>query len=293
MIRSEEGRGGYIAGGTFLGMARRVPYDYLVDITGLGLGRIRQEQGEIHLGATATIQELATSAIVEAPHLHLLGQAARSVAGRQIRNMATVAGYLISGHLLADLPAALLVMKAELITVEAGEGFGSQRGFGIEEKSGIEERRVLLENYYADRSLQERRKRGWLVTEVVFPAPPPESRGIFIKFARTQNDVAIANLACLARVHQGHFVEVRLALSAAVKRPVRLMAVERFLQGQPAVGQTYREAAGMAIGKLSLLENVRASRAYRAEVIPVLVRRALRACAEGHEATVAGTGGQH
>jgi len=265
MIASAGGRAGYIAGGTFLGSARQVPYDTLVDITGLGLDAIEQREDRISLGATVTIQDLAESDIVRMPRLELLGRAARSVAGQQIRNMATVAGDLLSGYLLADLPAALLVLGAELIAAQAGPDTG-----------GDERRRIPLEEYYVSRS--ERRPGDWLVTEVDFPLPPPEARGAFIKFARTEHDAAVADVACLARVDGGRFRDVRLALSAAVNRPRRLTAAERFLEDRPADPESCRAAAERAMEDLTLLGNVRASRAYRAGVVPVLIRRALLTC---------------
>jgi carbon-monoxide dehydrogenase medium subunit len=266
MIAGAGGRAGYIAGGTFLGSARQVPYDTLVDITGLGLHAIEQQEDRVSLGATVTIQDLAESEIVRTPRLELLARAARSVAGQQIRNMATVAGDLISGYLLADLPAALLVLGAELVAAEAGPAAG-----------GDERRHISLEKYYTSRS--ERRPREWLVTEVVFPLPPPEARGAFIKFARTEHDAAVADVACLARVEEGRFRDVRLALSAAVNRPRRLTAAERFLEDRAADPESCRAAAERAMKDLTLLGNVRASRAYRAELVPVLIRRALQACA--------------
>jgi len=259
MIRSVEGRGGYIAGGTFLGMARQVPYDVLIDITGLGLGTITMDQEQVRLGATATIQDLADSDFARVPQLEFLGRAARSVAGRQIRNMATVAGNLISATLWADLPAALLVLGAELVI------------------AGTESRRIALDNYYSDRS--EKKPQGWLVTGIVFPLPPPEARGAFIKFARTAHDVAIADVACQARIDGGRFQEVRLAVSAAVSRPRRLSAAERFLENRPADTETCRAAAGRALENLPLLENIRAARAYREQVLPVLIERVLLECA--------------
>jgi len=263
MIRSLEGKPGYIAGGTFLGMARQLPFDVLIDITGLGLGTIEMDREQVRLGATATIQDLADSDIVSDPRLMLLGRAARSVAGRQIRNMATVAGNLVSATLLADLPAALLVLGAELIM------------------AGTESRRIPLVDYYSDRS--GRRPKDWLVTGIVFPLPPPEARGAFIKFARTANDVAIADVACWARVDRGRFQQVRLAVSAAVNRPRRLTAAERFLENRPADPETCRAAAERAMEDLSLLDNVRAKRSYRKQVLPVLIRRALLDCAGNGE----------
>ncbi len=263
MIGSAKGKGGYIAGGTFLGMARQVRYDVLVDITGLGFDHISRDTDRIRLGATAAIQDLAVSDIVRDPGLELLGRAAGSVAGRQIRNMATVAGDLVSGYLAADLPTPLLVLEAELVT------------------AGDEPEHIPLQDYYADRS--RKKPPDWLVTEIVFPVPPPESRGVFIKFARTEHDVAIADVACLARVVQGRFEEARLALSATVSRPLRLTAVERFLKDQPVREDVCRAAADLAMEGLSLLDNVRASRAYRAEVLPTLFRRVLLACAGNGE----------
>ena len=257
MIRSVAGRGGYIAGGTFLGMARQVPYDALIDITGLELGTIEMDQERVRLGATATIQDLADSDIAGFPQLKLLGRAARSVAGQQIRNMATVAGNLVSGYLSADLPAALLVLGAELVT------------------AGAEDGPIPLSEYYTSRSGKKSKQ---LVTEIVFPLPPPEARGAFIKFARTAHDVAIADVACLTRISQGRFQDVRLAVSAAVNRPRRLTAAERYLENRPADPEACRAAGERALEDLSLLDNVRAGRAYRKQLLPVLIRRALMDC---------------
>ena len=54
MVREGPGKGGFIAGGTTLGLARMLPYDYLVDIAGVGLNQIRKDGDGIHIGAATT-----------------------------------------------------------------------------------------------------------------------------------------------------------------------------------------------------------------------------------------------
>jgi carbon-monoxide dehydrogenase medium subunit len=258
MVREEPGNGGYIAGGTSLGMARMVPYDYLVDISGLGLNQIDRDGDMIRIGATATIHQLATSAIVAMPELEFLGRAARSVATRQIRNMATVGGDLVSGYPVADLPAAFLVLDAQL---SLG---GDERG------------QISLEDFFTGGGFGG--LDGALVTEIVFPVPPTASRGAFLKYARTENDVAIIDLACSVRMQQGKFARARVALGSTVARPTRLSAVEEFLRGKPGDEETVARAAQLAAEGLTVLDNIRGSQAYRTEMMSVLLRRMLLAC---------------
>lgn len=258
MVREGPGKGGFIAGGTSLGMARLMPYDYLVDIAGIGLDEIQEAGGLVRIGATATIQQLAASRIVQTPELRFLAQAALSVATRQIRNMATVGGDLVAGYPVADLPAAFLVLDAQL---------------GL---AGSEQEGVSLRDFLDPRV--SRGLNGGLVTEITFPVPPSGSQGVFIKFARTENDVAIFDLACLLSLKDGQFEEVRVALASAVPSPLRLTAVEEFLQGKPAQEKIVDQAAQLATEGLSILDNIRGSRIYRTQMIQVLLRRALMAC---------------
>jgi CO/xanthine dehydrogenase FAD-binding subunit len=260
MVRGGPGRGSFIAGGTMLGAAQAIPYDYLVDITGLGLNEIRKGGHLIHIGAAASIQQLATCPILETPSLRFLAQAAPSVATRQIRNMATVGGDLISGYPMVDLPAAFLVLDAQLGLV------------------GSDRTKLSLRDFYDSQSLG--RLKGDLLAEITFQVPPADFRGSFVKLARTQNDVALIDLACLVRSSQGQFQEVRVGLGSTVLRPLRLTAVEEFLPGRPVDGRTLAQAAGLATRNLAILDNFRGSRAYRTQMVQVLVRRSLMACAQ-------------
>ena len=258
MLREGPGKGGIIAGGTALGAARMMPYDYLVDITRIGLGQIRSEGDFVRVGSTATIQQLATASALQFPELRFLAQAALSVATRQIRNMATVGGDLVSGYPMADLPAAFLVLDTQLELVGADRATLALRDlFDPGVSKGVN---------------------GGLVTEIAFRLPPADSRGHFTKYARTENDVALLDLACLVRLRDGRFEEVRVGLGSAVLRPLRLGRVEDFLRGKPAENQYLTRAAELSIENLPILDNIRASRAYRTEMIQVFLRRGLRAC---------------
>ncbi len=258
MLRQGPGKGGFIAGGTSLGAARMVPYDYLVDITGLGLNKIQRDGGLISIGATTTIQDLAAAPLLQSQNLRFLSQAAGSVATRQIRNMATVAGNLVSGYPLADLPAAFLVLDAQLHLAGSDQAVISLRDFLYPSSS------VGLN--------------GSLVTAITFSPPSLDSRGSFHKLARTANDVAILDLACMVRSHRGRFEEVRLGLGSTVVHPLRLTAVEEFLRGKPVEHGILSRAVRLSTEGLPILDNLRGSRAYRTAMIHVLLSRALLEC---------------
>ncbi|MCK4271285.1 FAD binding domain-containing protein [bacterium] len=257
MVREGSGRGGFVAGGTSLGLARMVPYDYLVDITGIGLNEIRRDGESVRIGAAVTIGQLAISPVLAIGELQFLMQAVLSVATRQIRNMATVGGDLVSGYPMADLPAAFLVLEAKLSL------------------AGVDQETILLRDFL-DPAVS-RGLNGGLVTEIIFPVPPPDSRGTFIKFARTENDVALFDLACLVRLKGDQFEEVRVALGCTTPLPLRLTAMEEFLQGKRVQAKVVAQAVELATQDLPILDNIRGGRTYRKQMVGVLLRRTLLA----------------
>jgi CO/xanthine dehydrogenase FAD-binding subunit len=172
--------------------------------------------------------------------------------------MATVAGDLVSGYPMADLPAAFLVLEAQL------------------ELAGSDQAMVSLREFYDPQCSAG--LDGGLVTGISFREPSPGSRGWFCKMARTANDVAILDLACLVRFREGRFEEVRLGLGSTVLSPLRLAAVEEFLRGQRVEKKILSQAVQLSTEDLPILDNIRGSKAYRTAMIHVLLSKALLEC---------------
>jgi CO/xanthine dehydrogenase FAD-binding subunit len=101
----------YLAGGTFLlaGDRREKPAA-LIDIGAVLSAGIERRGDDLVIGAGATFQDLADSAVVPA----VLRAAARQMANRNVRNRATVGGNLGAGKTCASLVAPLLALDANV-----------------------------------------------------------------------------------------------------------------------------------------------------------------------------------
>lgn len=104
------GQGVLLAGGTRLtGRLRGI--EGLIDLQDLGLGQIEASDAGLIFGGTATLQGLVENAS-QLPED--LVRAARLEAGWNIRNMATVAGTIVTGDGRSPLLTVLLALDTEL-----------------------------------------------------------------------------------------------------------------------------------------------------------------------------------
>src|SRR5262245_2412809 len=104
-----------LAGGTrILGSPQEVPN--LLDLSALGLGGIRVEDGDLVVGSMATLQDLIDSPLAYVTTAGLLPEACRAhSASRMIRGMATLGGEAVWGAPDSDVAAALLALNAVFV----------------------------------------------------------------------------------------------------------------------------------------------------------------------------------
>ncbi|MEW6222269.1 MAG: FAD binding domain-containing protein [Candidatus Hadarchaeota archaeon] len=233
-----------VAGAT--SFTRQPKVSHLVGITRLGLGYIKADKNNIHIGAGATISDLEKS---EAAGLAsgILRAACSTLSDTPLRNMITVGGDIACRFPWANLPPALLVLDAEILT--AGR-----------------KRPVPLEKF-----LGARQKSSELIKEVVLPRSLP-GKGSFIKFARTKTDYSILTVAAYAEMAEQNISKVRLAVSGNC-RLGRLKKLEWELEGMAP--EAVESAVKNHLPSLPIYKSILASEDYMREVLGVLLRRAL------------------
>ena len=124
-LEKYQGKAQVVAGGTDVISQLRhrdLEVEALVDITRLPeIDAIKQDGDMISLGACATHAQTASSPLIR-EKAEILAKAAGSVGSPQIRNIATVAGNLVSGHPAADTSIPLLALNASaLIASKEGQ----------------------------------------------------------------------------------------------------------------------------------------------------------------------------
>lgn len=218
--------------------------------------------GALRFGALVTARRLETDDRVRArwPGLH---QAVVELGSIQVRHRATVAGNVCRASPSADtLPP--LIADAAVLHVHGAAG---DRPVAMEEFFTGPGRTVL--------------KPGEIVLQLRVPAPPPRSGRVYIKHGRRKAmELATVGVATsLALDGAGRVAQARIALGAVAATPLRARRAEAALIGERPSEALWARAGELAMDESRPISNVRASAAYRREMVGVLTRRALqRAC---------------
>ena len=109
----------------------------------------------------------------------------------------------------------------------------------------------------------------------------------FQKFGRTETDIAVVNAAAgLGIARDGTCAWARIALGSVAPAPMRAEKAEAMLTGHALTAALLDRAADSVAHEVRPITDQRASAEYRREISRVLVRRALRECAQQAEYTL-------
>lgn len=256
-------RGSYLlAGGTDLLV--RIHAGRLSPSAVIGLGRVKELDAEItaelegvRIGALAVLTDVARNTTV-ATRFPALQQAAASVGSRQIRNRATLVGNLCNASPAADTVPPLLIYEARVMIA-----------------NGRTSRQVALEEFFTGpgKSILTEDE---LVVGVWIPYPAFSYCSAYRRISRRRGvDLSLAGVAGLV----ADTGEVRLALGAVGPKPFRARQSEGLLKGYAGDEARLEAALACLIAEAAPITDIRASRAYRLEMIQVLATRVLRECA--------------
>ena len=228
-----------LAGGTYLLGLEDDNIQAVVDLRDLELAYITEDAKGIHIGAMATLQTMGDSPLLKDLTTGILARSSiASSFSRLIRNSATLGGTLAAGTASqADLLTVLAVMDAEVVLrsgskskVNLSGGTADRPGLALPGVTfkGKQERRV------PSKSIATERKPNELIIEVIVPRFAYGSAASFMRVGRTPTDVALINATAFVEVNDGVYKQVRLALGGVNMEPVRVQAIEKQLEGQPA-----------------------------------------------------------
>ena len=224
------------------------------------LAGIAVEEGRLRIGAMTRQAALLASEEI-ARHAPLMIQALQLVGHPPTRARGTIGGSLSHADPAAELPAALLALDAEIVvrgpagsrTLPAGEFFHGPFETAVEP--------------------------GEILTEVQVPLPA-EGGSAFLELSPREGDFAVVSLAVRLVAEGGECSAARIVAGAVAPAPLRCRAVEQVLEGRPLDATTIAEAAAAFPAEAVEHDSAFASRAYRARIAPVLLRRALTAASQ-------------
>lgn len=225
--------------------------DQVLGLKAAGLDYIKEEDGYLIIGATATLTQMA-----EQTAIPMLAEAALGVGGWAIRNVATVGGNFFAPPPGGDFAAALLALDADLTLV-------GERG----------QRSVLVNDFFTG-----------FMTNVLQPeeiikeirVQIPEGTAEFMKYGRRHaNSPSIVTIAVNIEFDGNSISKARIALNAVGPYPLRAEKAEEFLVGNTLDDQVIQEAGEIAVGECTPFTDPIASEWYRGKMIPVILGRTL------------------
>lgn len=236
---------------------RLIAPDYVMDVKKIpGLHEITFSEKEgLFIGACVTMNEIGGNEAVRT-HYPFLAEAALSVGSKQVRNRATSVGNIVNASPLCDTGTPLYAADAVMCL----EGPNGKREVPIREFITFVRRTVLQKDE--------------IVTGIKVPYDK-DLHGIFTKVAR-RREVDLSTI-CATVARSGN--EWKLAFGAVAPTPVRLPKTEELLRGKEITEALIDEAAKLARTEVSPIDDVRASKEYRLDVVEVIVRRSLKALA--------------
>jgi len=254
-----------LAGGTdvFPSLGDRPLSGPVLDISGLAEIRgIQFTPQHIVFGARTTWTEVIAAALPCG--FTGLKAAAREVGSVQIQNAGTIAGNLCNASPAADGVAALLALDAE-VTLSSRS---NSRVLPLSE--------FILGNRKTARRPEE------LLTSIRVARHVENALSTFLKLgARRYLVISIVMVAANLVVDPaGDIREALICVGSCSAAALRLPELEHALIGRPARRGLHRVVNAGHLAKLSPIDDVRASAAYRRDAALTLVGRALEACVQ-------------
>ncbi|HEX7286449.1 MAG TPA: xanthine dehydrogenase family protein subunit M [Candidatus Angelobacter sp.] len=233
----------------------------LIDISRVkDLAYIREEGGQVRIGATTTHFQIETSDLLRRV-CPLLPETATNLGDMQVRNKGTIGGSVAHADPAADWPAAVIAVNAEIVA------------FGPKGARAIKADEFFTELFAT--ALQP----GEIVKEIRIPAPKGVVGQSYMKVRHPASGFAVVGIAVSMTADGGKCAACGVGITGVSPTAYRASAVERAMKGAALDAKSIAAAAGHAGDGADLNSDLFASGEYRKHLAQIYTRRALETAA--------------
>jgi len=230
----------------------------LVDIHGLPELRYIKKDGtnDILIGSGTLFTDIIESELLQ-NHMPMLCDAAQSVGGPQIRNVATIGGNICNGVTSADSAPGLFALNA-LLQIQGINGV----------------RELPIEKFYLGPGKVDLQRGDVLTAIKITGENHGGSFGYYSKYAmRDAMDIATIGCAVTLKIDAGMLSDYRIAYGVAGPVPIRCLQTERAVIGKEISCKLLDMIVEKVTGDVNPRTSWRASKDFRLNIIKELSKR--------------------
>ena len=247
-----------VAGCTDVGLwvtKQHKQYTQVIDVTRAAeLRQVAQHADAIHIGAAVSLTDAFAALTAQWPQLHRF---ATRFAGLPVRNSGTLGGNVANGSPIGDSMPLLIALRAQVVLASQARG----------------ERQLPLEDLYTGYR-QNVMAADELLVRIVVPRPTPQEQLRAYKISkRFDDDISAVCLVLNLDIADGTVQRASIGAGGVAATPARARQTEAALVGQPWTEATAQRAAAVLQAEFSPISDMRASGAYRRQVLGSLLQR--------------------
>ena len=226
----------------------------VLDVTRVAeLCRIDEAPGHTAIGAAVRLEDAFAALVRRRPQLQTF---ATRFAGLPVRNAGTLGGNVANGSPIGDSMPLLIALRARVVLASPGG-----------------ERTLALEDLYTGYR-QNVMAPDEVLARILVPHPAP---GEFLRAykvsKRQDDDISAVCLVLNLDIADGTVQRASIGAGGVAATPARARQTEAALTGQPWTEATAQRAAAVLQAEFSPISDMRASGAYRRQVLGSLLQR--------------------
>jgi xanthine dehydrogenase small subunit len=238
------------------------------------LRRIEDYPQHIAIGAAVTLSDAFAALVADRPQLHTF---ATRFAGLPVRNAGTLGGNVANGSPIGDTMPLLIALGANVVLMFERNGQVGHREFPLEQLYTGYRKNVMAADEVLAWIKVPKARSGQPNADVKNWKPAGDRAVNFMRVykiaKRFEDDISAVCLALNLYLLDGKVASASIGAGGVAATPVRAAQTEAALVGQPWTQATVHEAIAVLRGEFAPISDMRASAAYRVQVLGNLLQR--------------------